>query len=123
MMAAIDPVTQDLCLDVSGRLVVETNPVYQAVYLRLNTRRGTCFWDVAFGSTLHELQQAKITSTFQPDLEDRIRTALQPMIDAKEISDLAFEHERPSGNRWHCRLTVLDAGKRLLGWELWVEVT
>lgn len=122
-MAFLDPITRDLVRLSSGDLKPSSNPTLEGMALRLRTRRGTCWWDVTFGSTLHELGQAKITRTFAADVEDRIRTALQPMIDEGEVSDLAFEHERPETNRWHTRLACRDAAQRPLAWDVWVEVS
>lgn len=112
----------DLQLDTSVDLVRETNPVRQAVQLRLTTERGSCFWDVAFGSTLHELRQAKVTATFSVDLESRIRTALRPMTTAGELTILGFRHERPTKDRWHVQFFGADRGRRPITFDLFLEV-
>ena len=122
MAAYIDPATRDFVIEISGDLQEETLPTRQHLYFRLFTERGSCFWDMNFGSTLHELQQAKITRTFQVDLEDRVRTALADMIDEGEIDELAFTHERLGSNRWHCRIGCVDVAQRPLAFDLWVEV-
>ena len=121
-MALINTTTADLPLDKAGNLVVETNPTRQAVQLRIFTRRGSCFWDRTFGSRLHLAPRMKIGAGFQAQLEDLFRSALRPLLDAGEIRELAFEHERPAPTQWHARLTMLDAGKRPLAFDYWVEV-
>jgi len=113
----------DLVLLSTGGLEMEDNTVMQVLQARLLTRRGSCFWDATFGSRLHEMEQTKVTTTFQVRLEDCIRQAVQPMLDSRQISNLAFEHERPSPNQWHVLVSCEDAGQRPLAWDLWVEVT
>lgn len=122
-MAAIDPTTRDLVLEADGRLGVPADPIAAAVDLRISTHRGSCFWDPAFGSTLHELAQAKIGASFQQDLESRIRVALKPMVDDGRLADIAFEHSRSEANRWDVRVVCLTAARTPIVATTWIEVS
>lgn len=123
-MAYVDPTTQDLVLtlaqDVRGVASVEDTA--QRVYHRLFTQRGSCFWDRSFGSTLHELGRAKIGRTFQADVEDRVRRALQPLVDDGSITAIAFAHERAATGRWHVQVQVQDRRHAVIPFDLWVGV-
>lgn len=121
-MALLDPTTRDLRFNGRRDMSPVDNETKQLVYHRLYTRAGSCFWDRAFGSTLHELDQAKIGRTFQQDLEDRIRVALKPLTTAKVVSLLSFQHERPSRERWHCRVELRDARQAPIPFDVFVAV-
>lgn len=121
-MAQIDPLLLDLVASDRGDLTTSTDTLYEAVHLRLTTARGTCFWDRTFGSTLHTFARSKITKRTAAELEDAVRDALVPLLESKELSALAFEHDRPAPNRWHIRLSALARSRRRFTYDLFVEV-
>lgn len=106
----------------AGDLLPAANPTLEAVALRLQTRKGTCFWDATFGSTLHELNRTTITARTRADVEDRIRSALKPLLDAGGLTSLSFEHERSEG-QWRTLTRMTDARGVPLAYDVWVGVT
>ncbi|HND29732.1 MAG TPA: hypothetical protein PLA94_07020 [Myxococcota bacterium] len=121
-MAYVDPATGafELTSGKDLRKVTQAELVEQHVVLRLRTHRGSCFWDQTFGSTLHEL--LKIGPAVARDVEDRVRSALAPMVAGREISSLDIKTERVGLNRIDIGLRCLDAGGRPLQFSTFVEV-
>lgn len=121
-MAHLDPISRSLVRSTGGDWERGDNPTLESLILRLGTWRGSCFWDLSFGSTLHLLPQSKITSTLERDVEDRVRTALAPMVDAGELLGLAVTVRRAERNRAEMVVHALDAGRRPLTFTTFVAV-
>jgi len=119
--ARLDPLTRDF-VATSGDFDSITNPTLEELQLRVLTHRGTCFWDLEFGSTLHRLPTEKIAGALERDVADRARDALRPMERAGQISGVRVEVERIDRNRVDMRLSALDAGRRPLRFQAFVEV-
>lgn len=121
-MAYLDPLTRDFVLTRAHDLTAVSNPTLEEMLLRLGTQRGTCFWDLDFGSSLHLLPQEKIGPTTERDVENRARFALKPMIDAKQITGLALKATRVDRNRVDLAGRCSDAGQRPLSFNTFVAV-
>lgn len=121
-MAHLDPILRDLVLTAGGDLQAVDNPTRQAVVLRLLTERGSCFWDLTFGSTLHEMPRAKIVANAERDAEDRARSALRPLLDSQEISALSISVSRVDRNRIEMAVSCRDAGQRPIQFTMFVAV-
>lgn len=119
----LDVTSGDLSWSDRGDLVVPSDPLSQAVYLRVMTERGSLFWDTTFGSRLHELRRTKLDVTFKSRLEDVLREALTPLVAAGELAKLSFDHERQAGGRWHVRVRAQTRSRRDFTFPLFVEVT
>ena len=121
-MAYLNPLTRDLVQTVDWDWLRVTNPTLEAIHIRLHTERGSCFWDLSFGSTLHLLPTETISADRVRDVEDRVRTALQPMVDAHEISGLTIHATRVARNRVDLSVQCLDAGRRPVTFTTFVQV-
>lgn len=121
-MAYIDPTTRTLTLAASGDLARSTSATAERAYTRLFTERGSCFWDTTFGSRLHLLRRAKITGSFERQLEDAVREAWRPLLDAGELVGLQFAHERVDHGRWHTVVHVEDAARAPIAFDIWTAV-
>lgn len=121
-MAHLDSITRSLVLTRSRDVQRVANPTQQHMLLRLQTHRGTCWWDPTFGSTLHLLTQEKIGPAIERDVEDRARTALRPMTATRELLDLVMTAQRTATNRVELALRARDAGRRPITFSLWVAV-
>ncbi|HND28871.1 MAG TPA: hypothetical protein PKY30_24405 [Myxococcota bacterium] len=104
MGVAVDPITGDLTLS-GGKLVVETSPVRAELVARIKTHKGSCFWDLSFGSTLHELK--KVSSSALRDIEERVRAALRPM----SLDSLQVVVERVDVGRIDLAVQASKAGR------------
>ena len=93
----------------------------QQLLLRLQTQKGTCFWDSSFGSTLHELPRTKLGPTAERDAEDRVRSALAPMVTSKAIGALTVQVQRAQ-NRLNLSVCCVDAGGNPIQFSTFVEV-
>lgn len=120
-MADLDLSTRDLVLTSAGALRATASRTAEAVQARIATQRGTCVWDRAFGSTLHQLRAAKVTATFQADLEGRIRDALAPMLQDRRLTGVSFTHSQTAG-RWECLVEATDAAGVVVPYTVWVRV-
>lgn len=121
-MAYIDPVTRSFVLTSSRDLKRSTSATLEELTLRLLTHRGSCFWDLSFGSTLHLLPAEKIGPTTSRDVENRARVALQPMVDARTISALEVRAGRVDRNRVELGLRCKDARGAPITFTTWVPV-
>lgn len=118
----LDPLTASFVLTSAPDFQRVDNPVLQSVYIRLTTRRGSCFWDLGFGSTLQELQRLKAGPTILREVETRVRDALQPMVDAGELLELDVTAEKVARDRVDLVLSAQDAGRRPLRFTTFVRV-
>lgn len=85
----IDPLTRDYVLE-DGRFQVDEE-LSTAVYLCLETQRGTRIGDPDFGSRLHELRKNPQRSAEQaPAL---VKEALQPLFDEGLVTDVTTSAE------------------------------
>lgn len=116
----IEPATQDLAIEAGD--LGDASPVHDAVRLRLHVHRGSCFWDSSFGSTLHQLARAKVTTRTAVRVEDAIRVALAPMVKAGELAIEGFAHEQPEVSRWHTVITLRDRQRRPVTFHLFLKV-
>lgn len=121
-MALLNSLTRDYAQTTGGDFEQLDNPTLESLKLRLMTQKGSCFWDLEFGSTLHELPRTKIGADVLRDVENRARTALAPMVRAKEILDLSVQVARTAVNRVEMALNCRDAGGRPLRFSTWVAV-
>ncbi len=121
-MVYINPTTADYVQTLGDDLQQADNPVLQSVYLRLATERGTCFWDPDFGSKLHTLAAAKIGPDIERQVVTLVEAALQPMVDAGELLDLAVAAQRVARNRVEFAVRFYDAGLRPLEFTHFVRV-
>lgn len=119
-MAQIGNITRDLALNSSGDIVREERPMVAAMFWRLAVQRGSCFWDHNFGSRLHLIR--KITPTTRVEIEDAAREALQPMVDARELSELAFSHSQTGVNRWNFIVDARDSRQEPMRLSLFITV-
>ena len=122
MSAYIDPNTRDFVLTSSDDWQALENPVAQSMYLCLATQRGTCFWDLESGSTLHLLTRETMGSKIEADAEARALEALQPMVDAGEIQSVQVSASKAAQHRLELRLSARDSGQRPITFTTFVRV-
>lgn len=120
--AYIEPVEHDYVLTASDDLEQPDNPVLQSMVIRLLTWRGSCWWDLNFGSTLHLMPTEKLSGSIERDAETRAADALQPMLDAGELLELEVSAERVDRNRLELSVRCTDAGRRPLSFTRCIEV-
>lgn len=121
-MARIDPASRSYVLTAGGDFDSVANPVLEAVNIRLSTEKGSCFWDLDFGSELHTLRQAKVGPDILRRVEDLVLSALQPMVDAGELLDLEIGAELVTPTRVDALIRALDAAHRPLSFTHFVRV-
>jgi len=121
-MAYIDPSAAAFVQTPGNDLQRTDNTTLQSMWLRLATRRGSCFWDPDFGSRLHELVATKIGANVERVVVGHVEQALQPMTDAGELLDLEVAAQRVGRNRVEMVLRAFDAGLRPLEFTHFVRV-
>lgn len=120
-MIHLDPETMDYVLTASRDWEPASSLTAESMLLRVRTERGTWWWDSAFGSTLHELVRSARPNPEQ-DVVDAIESALDPMVDAGEISDLEVAAERTARGRVDVAIRCTDSAHRPLTMTLFVQV-
>lgn len=120
-MAKRDPTTGDILVE-GGDYVAVDNPVFDAVALLLDTRQGSCFWDLTFGSRLHELPQRGMRAGIEREAENIVAEALQRLVDAGDITELTVTATRVGRSRLQLVASAFDTGRRQLQWTRWVAV-
>lgn len=122
MSVYINPQTQQLERLASGALrsVSGAEAVQQSMYIRLTTRRGSVIWDPSFGSRLHEIV-TKRADTVQR-VEAYVREALEPMVLAGELLELQVQAQASGRNRIDYLVSAVDAGRRPVTFQNWVQL-
>lgn len=121
--AYIESITRDLVVTGAKDLQRPASPLLQAIYLRLATHRGSCFWDPSFGSTLHELAASHPSAvTVARDVDARVRDALQPLIDSGDLKQLDVTVTRQGRHQVALAVSVKDAGRRTITFTTFVQV-
>lgn len=120
MGAWVDPATRDFLVDSSGRLVVKSQSAAEHLYRRVTTQRGSCLWDLNFGSTLFKL--VKTSADLERSAVDRVEQAIAPMVEAGELVDVEVSAEREGRSRLNITIQATDAGMREVGFTTFLEL-
>lgn len=121
-MAYVDPASHDLVQTAGHDLQTSSSPLQEAVIRRLLTERGSCFWDLAYGSTLHELPRLAIRQNMEGELEARARAALEPLRVAGKVRSLTVAATRADRNRMELAVQVLGAHQERVVFTTFVRV-
>ena len=119
--ARIDPSTRDLVLTTATDLARPSSPVEASMQTRLATRRGTCFWDVTFGSDLGNLVGTAPRGAVD-QVENAARAALQPMVAQRDITNLSVTAQAAGQGRVDVTVTAQDGRRRPITWRTFVRV-
>lgn len=111
-MAHIDFTALDLVLTDAGDLVAVDNPVLEELGLRLLTERGSAWWDLSFGSRLHELATTKAGADLERRVQEEVRAALRPMLTAGALSSLQVTVTRVDRSRVDLEVRAVDSRRR-----------
>lgn len=120
-MSRIDTVADDLATTPSLDLATTASALGDAMYLRLMTERGTCWWDPTFGSRLHELRSRGLTESTVARVEDAAREALAPLTSSGELTELSVTVTQ-APNRVDLTLSGQDNRRRKIALSLEVIV-
>jgi phage gp46-like protein len=104
---AIDPLTQDY-EDADGGEYAETRTLATAFYHQLRTERNRFWGDPEAGSELYLVRTMGVRQSTVLFIEDTIRTALQPFIEAGLASDLEVEVEGTESGRHIIEASITD---------------
>lgn len=121
-MAYIDPLTRDYRQTAGHDWTPATHPLQEAVVRRLMTQRGTCFWDLSYGSTLHELVGAPARGNLTVDAEARVKAALRPLVEGGRIQSLKVSATRTTSNRLDLGLRVVASDSTILRFSTFVRL-
>lgn len=93
-----------------------------AVYLRLQTPRGSWWADAAFGSRLHELAREKDVARVGVLARQYAEQALQSLLDDKRARSIVVTAQQPHNGRCLLHVEVEDASGAVYTFEHFVRV-
>lgn len=93
-----------------------------AVYLRLQTPRGSFWADPSLGSRLHELARVKDLPRISVLARQYAEVALQPLLDDGRARSIDVTAQQPHNGRCLLHVVVADASGRAYTFEHFVRV-